>query len=125
MQLQRNRFRLVGLFGRWVLLWFVLSLGAAVASPIVHPQAVELVCSTAGAVKAVVQTDEGAQELGASHADCPLCLPTGAPPAAEGRAVDLPLPQGRLARAIPARLPAPGAAPLEARGPPAAFFIVS
>ena len=33
----------------FVLIWFVLSLGVAVASPVVHPQAMELVCSAAGA----------------------------------------------------------------------------
>ena len=36
----------------FVLMWFVLSLSVAVASPVVHPQAVELVCSASGAVKA-------------------------------------------------------------------------
>ena len=58
--------------GRLVLLWFVLSLGVAVASPLVHPQAMELVCSSAGAVKVIVQTDDGAPELGESQMDCPL-----------------------------------------------------
>lgn len=121
MHLPRTCLRLPGLFGRWVLLWFVLSLGAAAASPIVHPQAVELVCAASGAVKAVVQTDDGVQELGAAHAECPLCLPTGAPPpAAAAPAFGFPLPLGRGVQPIPSRLAAAGAAPLDARGPPAA-----
>lgn len=68
---------------RLVLAWFCLSLGVAVASPIVHPQALELVCSVSGASKLVVQTDEGAREMGAMHLDCALCLPAAlAPPPA-------------------------------------------
>jgi hypothetical protein len=82
MHLLRNHTRFLGLVGRWVLLWFVLSLGVATASPIVHPQAVELVCSSAGSIKVVVHTEDGAQEMGASHIDCPLCVLTGAPPPA-------------------------------------------
>ena len=106
--------------GRFVLLWFVLSLGVAVASPLVHPQAMELVCSSAGAVKVIVQTDDGAQELGASHMDCPLCVLTGAPPPAM-LAIDVPSvqPLAHAVQSIPAaRLAAATAAPLPPRGPP-------
>lgn len=109
-----------GLLGRAVLLWFVLSLGAAVASPVVSPQALELVCSSAGAAKLVVKTDDGGQEVGASHLDCPLCLATGAPPPA-ARKLRLPQPQplGVAVQSIPAaRIAAATAAPLPARGPP-------
>ncbi|MEP6721907.1 MAG: DUF2946 family protein [Variovorax sp.] len=110
----------IGLLGRFVLLWFVLSLGVAVASPLVHPQAMELVCSSAGAVKVIVQTDDGAQELGASHMDCPLCVLTGAPPPAMPLA-GLPTlqPLGHAVQSIPAaRIAAATAAPLPPRGPP-------
>ncbi len=110
---------------RLVLAWFVMSLGVAVASPVVKPQAMELVCSVAGAVKLIVQTDDGAQELGTSsplsHVDCPLCVLTGAPPPASPLA-DVPavLPLGRAVQPIPAaRLAAATAAPIPARGPPA------
>ena len=118
--LLRHAHRLA-LIGRFVLAWFVLSLGVAVASPVVKPQAMELVCSTAGAVKVIVQTDDGAQEMGASHMDCPLCVLTGAPPPATPLA-DVPTvqPLGRAVQPIPAaRLAAATAAPLPARGPPA------
>jgi hypothetical protein len=112
--------RFLGLLGRAVLLWFVVSLGAAIASPMVHPQAMELVCSSVGAIKVVVQTDDGAHELGASHMDCPLCVLTGAPPPPAPLA-DLPViqPLGHAVQPIPAaRLAAATAAPLPARGPP-------
>lgn len=113
--------RFLALIGRVVLAWFVLSLGVAVASPVVKPQAMELVCSAAGAVKVIVQTDDGAQEMGASHVDCPLCTLTGAPPPLPMVAsFDLPLPLARAVQSIPAaRLAAATAAPLPARGPPA------
>lgn len=105
---------------RWVLLWFALSLGVAIASPVVHPQTVELVCSNAGSVKAIVHTDDGAQEMGAGHMDCPLCVLNGAPPATTP-AVELPvlMPLARAVQPIPsAHIAAVTAAPLPARGPP-------
>ncbi len=104
-----------------MLAWFVLSLGVAVASPVVKPRAMELVCSAAGAVKVIVQTDDGAQEMGASHVDCPLCVLTGAPPPAAPLAVVPTVqPLGRAVQSIPAaRIAAATAAPLPARGPPA------
>ncbi|WP_295983727.1 DUF2946 family protein [uncultured Variovorax sp.] len=112
--------RSIVLAGRWVLLWFVMSLGVAVASPLVNPQSMELVCSAAGSIKVVVHTEDGAKEMGASHMDCPLCVLTGAPPPAmTAPAFDLPLPLGRVVQPIPAaRLAAATAAPLPARGPP-------
>ena len=104
---------------RFVLLWFVLSLGVAVASPIVHPQAFELVCSSAGVAKAVVQTDEGAQEIGASHLDCPLCMPVGAPPPPPVVVLPPVLPLAHAVQPIPAAiLAAATALPPPARGPP-------
>jgi len=119
--LQRFRPLVHGLLGRAVLLWFALSMAAAIASPIVHPQAMELVCSAAGAVKVVVQTDDGVQELGATHFDCPMCLLTGAPPPAPA-VLRLPQPQPlghALQPIVAARLAQATAAPLPARGPPA------
>jgi hypothetical protein len=106
--------------GRLVLLWFALSLGAAIASPVVHPQALDLVCSSAGAIKVVVQTEDGVQDLGATHLDCPMCLLTGAPPPAPPQALPHPLPLAHAVQPIPAaRIAAATAAPLPARGPPA------
>jgi hypothetical protein len=108
----------VGLI-RWVLLCFAMSLAVAVASPIVHPQAVELVCSTAGAVKIIVQTEDGAQELGAGHMDCPLCVLAGAPPPIPFFALPVQLPLAHAVQPIPsAHIAAATAAPLPARGPP-------
>ncbi|MGJ7491846.1 DUF2946 family protein [Variovorax sp. ZT4R33] len=104
---------------RCVLAWFLLSLGVAVAAPVVHPQAMELVCSAAGAIKVIVQTDDGAQELAPSHMDCPLCMLAGAPPPTAQVALPAPLPLARAVQSIPAaHIAAATAAPLPARGPP-------
>ena len=115
-----SRLRHARMLARLVLAWFVLSLGVAVASPIVRPQAMQLVCSSAGAIKVIVQTADGAQELGAGHLDCPLCVLTGAPPPVAAVTLPMPQPLGLALRPNPAaRIAAATGAPLPARGPPA------
>lgn len=110
----------VQFLARVVLAWLALSLGVAIASPMVQPQALELVCSAAGAVKVLVQTDDGTQDLGGMHLDCPLCMLGGAPPPLPVVAVIAhPLPLGRAVQSIPAaRIAAATAALPPARAPP-------
>ena len=72
--------RTARLIARWVLMWFALSLGAAIASPLINPRATEMVCTGAGLMKLVVQTDDGATELVGLSLDCPLCANLSAPP---------------------------------------------
>ncbi|MDP9910397.1 hypothetical protein J2W27_002509 [Variovorax boronicumulans] len=104
---------------RLVLAWFMASLLVAGASPLVNPQAMELVCSAAGTVKLIVQGDDGATEVGMVAMDCPLCMVSGPPPAAVQVTLPTPLPLGRALQPIPAaRLAAATASPLPARGPP-------
>jgi len=67
-------------FTRWVALWFAISLGVAVASPLIKPHAMSLICSGLGVMKVIVQTDDGAAELGSHTLDCPLCANLAAPP---------------------------------------------
>lgn len=106
---------------RLVLVWFVLSLGVAVASPLVKPQDILLVCSGAGAMKVLVKADDGStSELGSKTMDCPLCMPMTAllPPvthAALGPAQ--PLSYALLGIAAEHAV-ARTAAPLPGRGPP-------
>ena len=47
---------------RWMLVWFALSIGVAVAAPVVNPQALTLVCTTAGVVKLVSGSDPVPEE---------------------------------------------------------------
>ena len=74
--------RFARLIARWVLMWFALSLGVAIASPLVHPQGTEMVCSGAGVMKLVVHHDDGSTATVGLSLDCPVCANLGAPPPA-------------------------------------------
>ena len=105
---------------RSVLAWFVLSMGVAVASPLVNPQAMELICSGSGAIKLLIKTDDGAKELPSHTLDCPLCAHVGAPPPVSQAQVPVVHPLAHALRPIPAaHFAARTAAPLPPRGPPA------
>lgn len=113
--------RLRCLIGRLALVWFALALGVATASPLVQPKAMQWVCSGGGVVKAAIADDDGAASVGASHLDCPLCLPIcGAPPSAASTAQ--PTLSPKLVRASTAVFSVPLAfsRAWHARGPPAA-----
>ena len=82
LQSLRNANRLT----RFLLVWLVLFVGSAVASPLVKPEAVHLVCTAIGGVKLVQLDAAGADvDSAASHTalDCPACLPLIAPPVAD------------------------------------------
>ena len=112
------------LISRLVLAWFVLSLGFAVASPIVKPQDILLVCTGSGVMKVLVKAADGsASEASGNTMDCPLCAPMAAPPPVNHRAAEPVQPLAYALQAIPsahiaARIAARTAAPLPARGPP-------
>lgn len=105
---------------RFVLVWFALSLGVAVAAPLLHPQGLQLVCSASGSSKFISSSEAQPQGAGLTL-DCPLCAGIGAPPpravalfsAAAPRYFVAPLPDQ-------CGLPQASAAPPPARGPPAA-----
>ncbi|MDA8455968.1 DUF2946 family protein [Acidovorax sp. GBBC 3334] len=108
----------------WVLAWWMLAFGMAAASPLLHPQSLQVVCNAAGSAKLVVVQDDGSglREMGQHGLDCALCLAAGAPPPAP--AVVLPpavwQPLAHAVRpVVAARLAALVGAPLPARGPPA------
>ena len=104
---------------RFMLAWFALSLAVAVASPLVHPQQVELLCSAGGQVKAVVHTGSGdTLELGAGHLDCPLCIPAGAPGPLPLLALAEPAPSFVLDLTVAAAPAAATTLPWQARAPP-------
>ena len=116
---------------RFVLVWFALSLGVAVASPLVHPKAMDLVCTSSGAMKWVVVGDDSGtgsdtgndvvkNTLANHHTlDCPVCASFSAPPPA---ASHIALALSPLAQALQpvtaARIAAATAPPLPSRGPP-------
>lgn len=122
------------LLTRLLLVWFVASLGVAVAAPLVGLQKTELLCSGMGSMKLLVTAADGSQRAlgvqdpqlerqlkGGLHAslDCPLCGAVSAPPPP---AVALPAGQVALSHGLQpvpaAHIAARTAAPLPPRGPP-------
>lgn len=106
---------------RWVLAWFALSLGVAIASPMVNPQGMELICSGTGVMKVLVKNADGSTtETTARMADCPLCASVAAPPPAPANRVEPAQPLAHVLQTIPAAIIAAlTAAPPPGRGPPA------
>jgi hypothetical protein len=111
--------RRANFLARLVLAWFALTLGVAIASPLVNPRAMELVCSGAGALKLVVNSDGSTAPASGHTLDCPLCATFSAPPATAPAVVAMALPHGDFVAPAPAsRTAVRAAAPLPARGPP-------
>ncbi len=105
---------------RFVLVWFVLALGLAAATPLVHPQNLQWVCSSAGVSMFVSVDQDGQAQLGDALAQCPLCIVAGAPPPWHARPSLAQLPAVLPPVVIvPERTPSRAAPPLPARGPPA------
>ena len=103
---------------RLVLVGFALSVGVAIASPWVHPQSMDMVCSSAGAMKLVVSGDDNAPAKGPSL-DCPLCASAGLPPPLFLTTLTHACPLGYATQAIAAaHIAASTAPPLPSRGPP-------
>lgn len=116
MQTLRNHLTLT----RLIMAWFVLTLGIAVAAPIVHPQAMEMVCTTAGSIKLVALIDDDeVMQGGHLSIDCPLCWVMAAPPPHALQFVQQPLPLGAALTLIEsARIAALTGAPFPPRAPP-------
>jgi hypothetical protein len=104
---------------RLVLVWFALSLGVAVASPLVLPQTMQLVCAASGAMKLVSSSADGSEAPTLHLLDCSLCVAVAPPPAPQMAAVAAAQPLAfALGRMPAARLAAKTGAPLPPRGPP-------
>lgn len=106
---------------RLVLVWFVLSVGVAVAAPLLYPKAMDIVCTGSGAAKLVIKSADGTTGTQALDVgmDCPMCAPAGAPPTSVCGATPQPSPLSHALRPIEqAVLAAIAAAPPPARGPP-------
>ena len=114
-----QRLRNASSLARLVLAWFALALGAAIASPLVQPAGLDVVCSAGGLVKVVPHGGDG--DTASHHTiECPLCMSLDAPPPVAAVAVHA-QPAHRAAIwqvATPAaQLQRDG--PLPGRGPPA------
>jgi hypothetical protein len=67
---------------RLALLWFALTLGVAVANPMVNPQEDLIICTSAGMVKVKLHADGSISTEASSELSCPLCVVGGAAPPA-------------------------------------------
>lgn len=60
--------------------WVWLAMGVAMASPLVQPRSLELICSGAGAYFLLTQTSDSGPGPSSMDLDCSLCLMSAAPP---------------------------------------------
>ena len=115
MQYLRNTTNII----RFVLIWFALSVGVAIASPMVQPKAVDMVCTSTGSMKLVAQGDEDSSTVASPTLDCPLCATTCAPPPALITALTQPSPLSHaLLPTVVAHIASLTAPPPPSRGPP-------
>lgn len=110
---------------RLALTWFVLSLGVAVAAPLLQTQDYLVVCSSNGMYQLLRDSeqvnDHDATQRPGSTLKCPLCIPLDAPPDLLGQPRQtLILSAACAIRQIQTASPLSTlcAAPLPARGPP-------
>jgi hypothetical protein len=103
---------------RLVLVWFVLSVGVAIASPVLNPKGMDMVCTGTGMMKLVVQGDDDSA-ASAKTMDCPLCSAIGAPSPEFNTTLTQPSPLSFALLPIEAaRIATATAPPLPSRGPP-------
>ena len=106
-------------FARLVLVWFALSLGVAMASPLVSPKSRDMVCTSGGVIKWVVSDDGDEAEPTSASMDCPLCAPVHVPLQACNTSFDHASPLAHSLHPVAASLIAAHTAPpLPSRGPP-------
>ena len=107
---------------RFVLVWFALSLGVAMASSLVAPKATEMVCTSGGMLKIVAL--DGNDSAASSHGqmDCALCAPMALPPLPFVASLLKPSPLSHALQPVAAAHSASATAPpLPSRGPPASL----
>lgn len=115
-----QKWRNAHLLTRFVLVWFALFIGASVASPLVKPQAAEMVCSAMGGMKMVVGDDAGDGPAASGGLDCPLCTHVSAPPPPVVTGFERVSGLAQALRPIPAaHIAWLTGSPLPPRGPPA------
>lgn len=105
---------------RLVLVWYVLFVGVSVLAATLQPKTIDVVCSSMGVMKVVVQ-GEGENTALSSSMDCPLCVHTtpALPPPTVAALAHVPDARAFIVQALPeALLLARTAPPLPSRGPP-------
>jgi hypothetical protein len=105
---------------RLVLVWYVLFVGVSVLAATLQPKTMEVVCSSMGIIKLVVQ-GEGSDAQVRSSMDCSLCAHAtlALPPPTVSDLAHVPDARAHIVQRLPAAiLLARTAPPLPSRGPP-------
>jgi hypothetical protein len=103
---------------RLVLVWFALFLGSAIASTIVNPGNMQMVCTSGGSMK-LVDSDGNSDFKVSANLDCPLCVAITTPPSAPQAYVENISSLSHALRPITAaHIASLTAPPLPSRGPP-------
>jgi len=104
---------------RFVLVWFALYLGVAMASPLIQPQGMALMCSGSGLAKLAASHDDGSAPVSGHTLDCPLCAGISAPPPLLVFAFKPVEPLGHVPQRVATdTISRAISAPMPARGPP-------
>ena len=104
-----------------VLAWFALFLVSAVASPVIKPGSMQIVCSAGGGMKVVNVDGNGGEVMASASMDCPLCVSVVEPPSQSSVLfVKRPAIDPALHPIAVAHIAVLTAPPLPSRGPPAA-----
>lgn len=108
------------LFVRIVLAWFALFVGSAIATPLIKPTSLQMVCAGAGGMKLALSDGDGTEPAAGAGMECPLCT-TGllaAPPAQRGVVTQANALAHALRPIAAAHIASATAPPLPSRGPP-------
>lgn len=104
-----------------VLAWFALFLGSAVASSLIEPGKMQVICAAGGAMKLVDMDGNDGELPVLAKMDCPLCASFTAPLPQSGPLFVNPSALAHALTPIAAvHIAALTAPPLPSRGPPAA-----
>jgi hypothetical protein len=105
---------------RLVLVWYVLFVGVSVLAATLQPKTMDVVCSSMGLMKVVVQGEGGDAQVRSSM-DCPLCAHAtpALPPPTVADLVHVSDARSHIVQRLPEDvLTARTAPPLPSRGPP-------
>jgi hypothetical protein len=114
-----HQLRTSKLITRLVIAWFVLFVGASIASSLIKPTNLQLICSASSIMKLIDVDYKNGDGEQAKHLDCPLCLTVTAPPVFYSLDLTTPSPLAHALLPIAAaHIASISAPPLPSRGPP-------
>lgn len=106
-----------------VLVWFALFMGSAIASTLIHPGQMQMVCTAGGDMKLVDVGDEGDVPAVAVGMDCPLCASVAPPLPVQTSSLPTLSPLAHALHPVAAaHIASVTAPPLPSRGPPTSLL---